>query len=422
MLPISTPSASVPVRCSRVLPQTAGAVMIGPAFVAASAYVDPGNFATNMAAGSAHGYRLLWVIVAASLMAVLVQAASAKLGLATGRDLSQLCHERMPRPVRWGLWAQAEAVVIATDLAEVIGGAVALNLLFGTPFLIGGVVTGAVAFAVLALESRGIRRFEAVVAGLFGVITIGFLIDLGHAGVDPHALVGGLAPGFAGPDSLVLATGIVGATVMPHAIYLHSALTAEHVRLHVPAGAPVTTSRRHLRTLRLDVAVALGIAALVNISMLVIAAQLLGGLGIEDLGAIHTTLDERSGHGVALAFALALLASGFAASSVGTYTGQTVMAGFLRRTVPLTLRRCLTLLPALGVLAAGVDPTSALILSQVVLSFGVPFALVPLLWFTSRRDLMGTLVNRRGTTAVLAAIALLITALNALLLWGTFTA
>ncbi|MFE9450238.1 Nramp family divalent metal transporter [Streptomyces sp. NPDC006739] len=390
--------------------------MLGPAFVAGSAYVDPGNFATNMAAGSAFGYQLLWVIVLSSVCAMLVQATAAKLGLATGRDLARLCRDHLPRRLRLALWVQAEAVMIATDLAEVVGGALALQLLFGVPLPIGGAITGVTAFAVLSLETRGQRRFEAVVATMFLVIVAGFCYDLTVAGVSTDGLASGISPGFAGPDSLLLATGIVGATVMPHAIYLHPALMAGR-----RSSGALPARRTWLRGMRTDVAVALGIAATVNVSMLVIAAQLFAGKSLDDLTAIHGLLDERTGSATACAFALALLASGFAASSVGTYAGQAVMAGFLRRSVPLLLRRAVTLVPALTLLAVGVRPTTALVWSQVVLSFGVPFALVPLVWFTSRRDLMGGFVNRRTTTLALSVITALIVALNVLLLWGALT-
>jgi manganese transport protein len=390
--------------------------MLGPAFVAGSAYVDPGNFATNMAAGSTFGYRLLWVIVLSSVCAMLVQATAARLGLATGRDLSQLCREHLPRRWRLGLWIQAEGVMIATDLAEVVGGALALQLLFGVPLPIGGAVTGLIAFVVLSLETRRQRRFEAVVTAMFLMIVAGFCYDLTVTGVSTDGLAAGIAPGFAGPESLVLATGIVGATVMPHAIYLHPALTAGRRNT---AAKPV--NRSWLRGLRVDVALALGIAATVNVSMLVIAAQLFAGESLDDLSAIHHLMRERAGSAAAWAFALALLASGFAASSVGTYAGQTVMNGFLRRSVPLLLRRAVTLVPALALLTAGVDPSTALVWSQVVLSFGVPFALVPLVWFTSRRDVMGEFVNHRATTFALCLITALIVALNILLLRGVFT-
>ncbi|WP_222268180.1 Nramp family divalent metal transporter [Modestobacter marinus] len=391
--------------------------LLGPAFVAAVAYVDPGNFATNFSGGASFGYTLLWVIVAANLMAMLIQALTAKLGLATGRDLASNCRARFPRPVTWGLWAQAEAVAVATDLAEIVGGAVALYLLFGVPLPIGGVITAVVAFVLLAAQSRGYRPFERVIAGLLLVIGAGFAYTLVASGVDAGGVASGLVPGFAGTDSLLLATGILGATVMPHVIYVHSALTPGRYGDAVTAGRTAGGRRQLLRAQRLDVLLAMGLAGLVNAAMLVIAAQLFtGNASISSLESVHAGLGAQLGSGAALAFAIALLASGFAASSVGTHAGQVVMAGFLRRHIPVLVRRLITLAPALLVLGLGGDPTTALVWSQVVLSFGIPFALVPLLWLTSRRDVMGAWVNRRITTLAGAVVAALIIGLNGYLL------
>ena len=403
-----------PIRALRTAPP-----LLGPAFVAAIAYVDPGNFATNFAAGSGFGYLLLWVIVAANLAAMLIQSLSAKLGLATGRNLPEACRDTFPRPVSIMLWGQAEIVAIATDLAEVIGGAVALNLLFGLPLPVGGAVTGVVAFGLLALQERGHRPFERAVTGLFAVIVIGFLLTLLRAPVEAGPLAAGLVPGFAGPESLLLATGILGATVMPHVIYLHSALTAGR--------DPRDTSEQRRRLLsrhRRGVLVAMGLAGLVNAAMLVVAAALVHGSDIPDtdtLEGVHAGLAQALDGSAATLFAVALLASGFASSGVGTYAGQVVMQGFIQRRIPLLLRRGLTLAPALVVLMMGVDPTAALVFSQVVLAFGIPFALVPLVALTRDRRLMGELVNRGATTAVAAAVALVIIGLNAVLLWHTFT-
>ncbi|ADB72908.1 Nramp family divalent metal transporter [Geodermatophilus obscurus] len=393
--------------------------LLGPAFVAAVAYVDPGNFATNFSGGAAFGYTLLWVIVAANLMAMLIQSLTAKLGLATGRDLATNCREQLAKPVTRGLWLQAEAVAIATDLAEIVGGAVALNLLFGVPLPVGGLITAVVAFVLLAAQSRGHRPFERVITGLLLVIGLGFGYTLVGSGVDMGGLAGGLVPSFAGPDSLVLAAGILGATVMPHVIYVHSALTPGRYGDVVTAGRTHEGRRRLLRAQRLDVLLAMGLAGLVNASMLIIAAQLFtGGGDAGSLEGVHAGLGDQLGAGASLAFALALLASGFASSSVGTHAGQVVMAGFLRRHVPVLVRRLITLAPALLVLVLGGDPTTALVWSQVVLSFGIPFALVPLLWLTSRRDLMGGWVNRRVTTVAGAVVAALIIGLNGHLLVG----
>ncbi|MGY1716751.1 Nramp family divalent metal transporter [Geodermatophilus sp. SYSU D01106] len=393
--------------------------LLGPAFVAAVAYVDPGNFATNFSGGASFGYTLLWVIVAANLMAMLIQSLTAKLGLATGRDLATNCRERLPKPVTRGLWLQAEAVAIATDLAEIVGGAVALNLLFGVPLPVGGIITAVVAFVLLGAQSRGHRPFERVIAGLLLVIGLGFGYTLVGSGVDLGGVAGGMVPTFEGPDSLVLAAGILGATVMPHVIYVHSALTPGRYGDVVTAGKTEQGRRRLLRAQRLDVLVAMGVAGLVNAAMLIIAAQLFtADDGIASLESVHAGLGDQLGTGAALAFAIALLASGFASSSVGTHAGQVVMAGFLKRHVPVLARRLVTLAPALAVLVLGGDPTTALVWSQVVLSFGIPFALVPLLWLTSRRDLMGGWVNRRTTTLVGSVVAALIIGLNAHLLIG----
>jgi manganese transport protein len=387
-------------------------LLLGPAFVAAIAYVDPGNFATNFSAGSSHGYLLLWVIVAANLMAMLIQSLSAKLGLATGRNLCEVSRQEFRRPVVWGLWVQAELVAMATDLAEVIGGAIALNLLFGLPLLQGGIATGLVAFVLLALHTRGYRRFELAIGGLFAVILVGFLVNLTRVDVDVPSAAYGLIPAFDGTDSVLLATGILGATVMPHVIYLHSALTQDRTR---GSGA---TARQRLRYQRYDVVIAMGLAGFVNISMLVVAAALFHGTstaGTVTLASVHSSLAavDRT---AALAFALALLASGLASSGVGTLAGQVVLQGYLRRRVPLLLRRALTLAPAATILAIDIDPTQALVLSQVVLSFGIPFALVPLVLLTRRRDLMGELVNRPITTAIASLVAIVIIGLNGVLL------
>jgi manganese transport protein len=388
--------------------------MLGPAFVAAVAYVDPGNFATNFSGGAAFGYTLLWVIVAANLMAMLIQTLTAKLGLATGRDLATLCRERLPRRLTWVLWIQAEAVAIATDLAEIVGGAVALYLLFGVPLPIGGLITAVVAFVLLAAQSRGHRPFERVITGLLLVVGLGFGYTLVGAGVDLGGVAGGMVPSFEGQESIVLATGILGATVMPHVIYVHSALTPGRYGEVVTAGRTQGGRRRLLRAQRLDVVLAMGLAGLVNAAMLIIAAQLFtGGAQADTLEGVHAGLGDQLGSGAAIAFALALLASGFASSSVGTHAGQVVMAGFLKRHIPVLARRLITLVPALAVLVVGGDPTTALVWSQVVLSFGIPFALVPLLWLTSRRDLMGGWVNRRITTLAGCVVAALIIGLNA---------
>ena len=387
--------------------------LLGPAFVASIAYVDPGNFASNFEGGAQYGYLLLWVIVVANLMAMLIQNLTAKIGIATGKNLAELCRERFPRPVSWALWVQAEIIAMATDLAEFIGAAIALNLLFGVPLFASGLITAVVSFAILALQAKGYRRFETVIVAFLAVILAGFLYDTLRIGFDARGALGGLTPGFDGTDSVLLAAAILGATVMPHVIWLHSALTQNRFPLRDDADR-----RRMLRFNRIDVTIAMGLAGLVNMSMLVIAASLFNARGIEIDGieGVHEQLGLLVGGGAALAFALALLASGFASSSVGTYAGQIVMAGFIARTIPLTLRRGITMAPALIVLAVGIDPTDALVYSQVLLSFGIPFALIPVVLLTRNRSVMGPLVNRPVTTAAASAVAAVIVCLNVFLI------
>ena len=393
-----------------------GLALLGPAFVAAVAYVDPGNFATNIAGGSKYGYMLLWVVLAANLMAMLIQYLSAKVGIATGRNLPELCREYFPRRASIGLWIQAELIAMATDLAEFVGAAIALNLLFGVPLFVAGLITAVIAFAILGLQTRGYRRFETTIAGLLAVILLGFVYEVAHAGPDASGALGGFVPGFADTESVLLATGILGATVMPHVIYLHSALTQGRIRPRDDA-----ERRALLRFERLDVGLAMGIAGIVNISMLVVAASLFHGVAdIDSIEGAYHGFDSQLGEGAAIAFGVALLASGLSSSSVGTYAGQVVMQGFIRRSVPLLVRRLVTMLPALVVLAVGVNATDALVISQVVLSFGIPFALVPLVLLTRRPDVMGTLRNARATTALATVVALLIIALNLFLLGKTF--
>ncbi|HEY2206193.1 MAG TPA: Nramp family divalent metal transporter [Pseudonocardia sp.] len=394
------------------------AALFGPAFVAAVAYIDPGNFATNFSAGAQFGYTLVWVIVLANLMAMLVQYLSAKTGVATGRDLPELCREHFPRPVRLGLWVQAELIAMATDLAEFVGAAVGLNLLFGVPLFPAGLITAVVAFGILALEQRGYRRFELAIAGLLCLVFLGFAYDLLTVGASAPEALSGLIPSFAGGDSVLLATGIIGATVMPHVVYLHSALTKSRIAVRDD-----DERREVLRFQRLDVFIGLGAAGLINLAMLLIAASLFhstGRTGVDSIEAAHAGLGEMVGGTAALAFAVALLASGLSSSSVGTYAGQVVMQGFIRRSIPLYARRGLTMLPALVVLGLGLPTTDSLVVSQVVLSFGIPFALVPMVLLTRRVDVMGALVNRRITTAAATTIAGLVIALNVYLLFDTF--
>ena len=392
--------------------------MLGPAFVAAIAYVDPGNFATNVQGGAKFGYLLLWVVLAANLMAMLIQYLSAKLGIVTDRDLPELCREHYPRPVSWGLWIQAEVMAMSTDIAEFLGAALGLNLLFHVPLFIAGLMTGVIAFAILELQRHGFRRFELAITALLGMIFLGFLYETLKIGPSASGSVKGLVPHLAGNESLYLAVGIVGATVMPHAIYLHSALTKGRMPVRNAA-----ERSRVLRFERFDVIVALGLAGLINMSMLAVAAKLFharGLTGIESIQDAHHAFGQLVGGTAALAFAVALLASGASSSSVGTYAGQVVMAGFVNLRIPLLLRRAVTMAPALVVLALGVSPTSALVLSQVVLSFGIPFALIPLVLLTGQRKVMGIHVNRRTTTWIAWALAALISALNVFLLYQQF--
>jgi manganese transport protein len=391
--------------------------IIGPAFVACIAYVDPGNFATNIAGGSKYGYLLLWVLLAANLMAMLIQNLSAKIGIATGKNLPELCREHFPRRASFGLWVQAELIAMATDLAEFVGAAIALNLLFGVPPIAAGLMTAVLAFAILALQNRGYRRFELVIVGFLGIILLGFLYETLRIGFDLGPAAKGFVPHFEGTDSILLATGILGATVMPHVIYLHSALTQGRI---VPRDDG--EKRTLLRFQRIDVTVAMTLAGLVNMSMLIVAASLFHDAGMTDVDSIeaaHEQFGQLVGAGAALAFALALLASGIASSSVGTYAGQVVMQGFVARRIPLGLRRAITMAPALIVLAIGLDPSKALVYSQVALSFGIPFALIPLVMLTRRRDVMGSLVNRTTTTVVASIVAALIVALNLFLIYET---
>ena len=388
--------------------------MLGPAFVAAVAYIDPGNFATNIQGGAAFGYALLWVVLLANLMAMLVQYLSAKLGVVTGRTLPELCRERLPRGMSVGLWIQAEVMAMATDVAEFLGAALGLNLLFGVPLFTAGLLTGVIAFAILGLQRRGVRRFELAITALLGIVFAGFLYETLKIGPSVHQSLGGLLPSLGDSTFLYLAVGIIGATVMPHVIYLHSALTNRRM--------PTLNDRERSRVLRferLDVMIALALAGVINLAMLAVAAKLLHTptlSGVSTIQGAHHELARLVGGGAAVAFAVALLASGASSSSVGTYAGQVVMAGFINVRVPLVLRRVLTMVPALVVLALGTSPTSALVLSQVVLSFGIPFALVPLVVLTSRRDVMGIHVNRRVTTAVACSVTALIVAMNVFLI------
>jgi manganese transport protein len=392
--------------------------LLGPAFVAAVAYIDPGNFATNIAGGAKYGFLLVWVIIAANLMAMLVQYLSAKVGIATGMNLPELCRAHLPRPATVGLWIQAEIIAIATDLAEFVGAAIALNLLFGVPPFAAGLITAVVAFMILALQQRGYRRFELAIAGFLAIVCLGFLYDLSQVSVDADAFAAGFVPGFEGTDSVMLAVGILGATVMPHVVYLHSALVQHRIPPRDDA-----ERRSLLRFQRVDVVIAMGLAGVINLTMLVVAASLFhetGNVGVDSIEGAHAGFERLIGGGAALAFAVALLASGLSSSSVGTFAGQVVMQGFIARRIPLFLRRAITMAPSLVVLGLGLNPSVTLVISQVVLSFGIPFALVPMILLTRRRDVMRELVNRRATTVLASVVAAIIIALNLFLLQQTF--
>jgi manganese transport protein len=402
----------------RITRVRAGAALLGPAFVAAIAYVDPGNVATNTAAGAQFGYLLVWVVVAANVMAGLVQYLSAKLGLVTGLSLPEAVRDTLSTPARLGYWAQAEVVAMATDLAEVLGGAIALNLLFDLPLLLGGLITGVVSTGLLLVQDRaGQRPFERVITGLLLVIAIGFAAGLFVEPPSGSGIVGGLVPQFAGSESVLLAAGMLGATVMPHAVYLHSALARD--RHGQQTGRPLG---KLLTATRFDVGIAMVFAGAVNLAMLLLAASALTGMdGIDTLPGVHTAIGEHLGSGIALLFAIGLLASGFASTSVGCYAGAVVMGGLLRRRIPLLARRLLTLVPALVLLAFNVDPSWALVISQVVLSFGIPFALIPLVKLTAKRSLMGDSTNHRVTTGLAWLIAAAVIALNLALIYLTVT-
>jgi manganese transport protein len=392
---------------------------LGPAFIACVAYIDPGNFATNVAGGSKFGLTLVWVIVASNLMAMLIQTLSAKLGIATGRNLPEVCREQFSRRTTVALWLQAEAIAMATDLAEFLGAALGLKLLLGIPLFPAALITGATTFAILGLQRYGFRPFEAVITAFVFVIGACYLAELwlAHppfAAVVHHAVV----PGFKGQESVLLAVGILGATVMPHVIYLHSALTQNRI---VPRDAG--EARTLYRYTRLDVLLAMTIAGLINIAMLVIAATVFFKSGLTNVSSLegaHRTLQPILGGASSVLFALALTASGLSSSTVGTLSGQVVMQGFIRRRIPLVVRRAVTMIPAFVVIGIGADPSRTLVLSQVVLSFGIPFALIPLVLFTSRRDVMGPLVNARATIAAAVGAAGLISTLNVFLLVQTF--
>jgi len=412
------PAVLSPLQHVRARGRVRGVVaLLGPAFVASVAYIDPGNFATNFQGGAQFGYTLAWVILLANLMAMLVQYLSAKLGVVTEMNLAELCRAHLGRRWSVGLWVQAEIVAMATDLAEFVGAAIALNLLFGVPLFVAGLMTAVVAFAVLSLEQRGHRKFELAIIGLLFIVLLGFLYDFLKIGPSLRDAASGFLPTLHGTDSILLAVGIIGATVMPHVIYLHSALTQRRI-----PGRDEGEKRQILRFQRLDVIIAMSVAGMINLSMLFVAAALFNKTGhtdVDSIEAAHAGLGQLVGGGAALAFVFALLASGLSSSSVGTYAGQVVMQGFIHRHIPLYVRRAVTMAPSLIVLGLGLSPTGTLVLSQVALSFGIPFALVPMVALTRRPDIMGTFVNTKLTTFAASTIAAIIISLNAFLIYET---
>ncbi|MGI2326727.1 Nramp family divalent metal transporter [Planococcus sp. YIM B11945] len=392
-------------------------VFLGPAFIAGVAYIDPGNFATNITAGSKYGYLLLWVVLVSNVMAILIQSLSAKLGIATGLNLPEVSRENLPKPVSFGLWIQGELVVMATDLAEFIGAALGLYLLFGIPLFPAALISAVGSFAILELQRRGVRQLEAGIAGLVLIVVIAFGLQMFFAQPDPASIFKGLfTPQFQGVDSVMLAAGILGATVMPHAIYLHSALTQNRV-----VGKTEMERKKIFHYEFLDVFIAMIIAGAVNACMLIVAAALFfkSDLLVEDLDVAFNQFSALIGPFAAILFGVALLASGLASSSVGTKTGDIIMQGYIKRRIPLYLRRAITMIPPLAVIALGVNPTAALVISQIILSFGIPFALVPLIMFTSNKKIMGGLVNHGLTKLFAWSIAFVIISLNLFLLYQT---
>ena len=391
---------------------------LGPAFIASIAYVDPGNFATNIEGGAKYGYTLLWVIVASNLMAMLIQTLSAKLGIATGHNLAELCRLHLPQPLVWVMWVAMELVAMATDLAEFLGAALGFSLLFGMPLWISGALTTVITFLILAQQSRGFRPLEMLITALLAVIAVCYLLETILDKPDwSRVLYHAVVPGFRGSDSVLLATGILGATVMPHVIFLHSSLTQGRIVVRSPE-----QKRRLFHFEVTDVTIAMGVAGFVNAAMLMMAAATFHAAGMSHVASIeeaHITLQPLLGAAAGWIFAVSLLASGLASTTVGTMSGQVVMQGFLERHIPIWVRRAVTILPSFVVIMAGADPTRTLVISQVVLSFGLPFAVIPLVRFTARRDLMGELVNRRTTTVLAGLVAVLIVALNIYLLYQT---
>jgi manganese transport protein len=390
---------------------------LGPAFIAAVAYIDPGNFATNIQGGARLGYTLLWVIAISNLMAMLVQILSAKLGIATGLNLAELCRNHFPAPLVWAMWVILEIVAIATDLAEFVGTAVGFFLLFRIPLIWAGLLTAVVTFLVLGLQRYGFRPFEAIITAMIGIVAVSYLIEIFLVKPDPAQIVASLfIPRFGNREGVLLAAGILGATVMPHVIFLHSALTQGRIIVK-----DVDKLKRLFRFEVIDVAIAMAIAGAVNAAMLIMSASTFYAQGLRDIGTLeeaYRTVSPLLGPAAGNIFAIALIAAGLSSSAVGTMSGQVVMQGFIHFKIPLWIRRLVTVLPSLAVLAAGLDPTNTLVLSQIVLSFGLPFAVVPLVFFTANKRIMGQLVNRPLTSFLAGVTTVLILALNLYLIYS----
>lgn len=389
---------------------------LGPAFIAAVAYIDPGNFATNIAAGSEYGYLLLWVIALSNLMALLIQSLSAKLGIATGKNLPEIARENFSKKTSIFLWIQAELVIMATDLAEFIGAALGMYLLFDIPILPAALITAVGSFAILELQRRGVRAFEAGISAMVIMVVLAFAFQTFLAHPDAGSIATGFIPKFEDVNSILLATGILGATVMPHAIYLHSSLTQYRI-----IGHNDEEKRKIFKFEFIDIVIAMIIAGAINMSMLIIAAAVFHskGMNVEDLNVAFNGLGDMISPMAAISFGLGLLIAGLASSSVGTLSGDVVMKGFINKRIPIYLRRAITMIPPLLIIAFGVNASKALILSQVILSFGIAFALIPLIMFTSNKKIMGGLVNYKLTTILGWIVAAIVVALNIYLLYQT---
>jgi manganese transport protein len=394
------------------------APFLGPAFIASVAYVDPGNFATNIQGGAQFGYMLLWVIIGSNIMAMLVQTLSAKLGIATGKNLAEICREHFPKPVVWAMWVLMELVAMATDLAEFLGAALGFNLLLGVPLWIAGILTAVATFLILGFERYGFRSLEAIITAFVGVIAIAYVVETVLDKPDwLLVLNSAVIPRFSGTESILLATGILGATVMPHAIFLHSALTQNRIVVRKPK-----LMQKLFRYEQIDVFIAMGAASLINAAMLIMAASTFHRSGMTSVGTIeqaYITLEPLLGKAASWVFGLSLLASGLSSASVGTMAGQVIMQGFLHIEIPVWIRRLVTMVPSLIVIFIGLDPTRTLVISQVCLSFGLPFAIIPLVYFTANKKFMGILVNRKLTTLAATLVAAIIVGLNFFLVVNT---